>query len=451
MNWDKLLNTQRLGLEGRGNLGDKSRTQFERDYDRIIFSSPFRRLQNKTQVFPLPGNVFVHNRLTHSLEVASVGRSLGNMLAEKLRENQLLENTHLLQELGSVVGAACLAHDLGNPPFGHSGEKAIRKYFREDEGQNLANYIDSADWYDLVNYEGNANAIRLLTRQFKGRRQGGFNLTYTTLATIVKYPCQAEAINPEIAHQKKNGFFNAEKATYEQLIETLEIPVLKEKPLVAARHPLVFLVEAADDICYHIIDLEDAHRVGICDTEQTKGYLYAFFDHPDLSEEAKEIEKTFETVTDPKEQIAYMRARIIGLLITACFNNFWTYHDNILAGNHHRDLIDDLPEPYANALKAIKGYSVTHIYNAQAVNEVELAGYNVLGGLLAEFIPAVLEQGDSPYRQKLKQLIPEQFLTNSNNPYHQILSVVDYIAGMTDTYALDLFRRIKGIDLPSFQ
>lgn len=451
MNWDQLLNTQRLGLEDRVNLSDKSRTQFERDYDRIIFSSPFRRLQNKTQVFPLPGNVFVHNRLTHSLEVASVGRSLGNMLAEKLREHQLLENTHLLQELGSVVGAACLAHDLGNPPFGHSGEKAIRKYFKEDDGRKWKAQLNPEDWYDLVNYEGNANAIRLLTRQFKGRRVGGFNLTYTTLATIVKYPSQSAAIDPNIPHQKKNGFFNAEKATYQQLVASLGVPVFQHNPLVAARHPLVFLVEAADDICYHIIDLEDAHRLGICDTAKTKYYLWEFLDHPDLSEEEKEIAETFKTVTDAKEQIAYLRARIIGLLITACFNSFWYHHDAILAGDHHRDLIDDLPDPYGHALKAIKDYSVTHIYNAEAVNEVELAGYNVLGGLLAEFIPAVLEQDDSPYRQKLKQLIPEQFLTQSDDPYHQILSVVDYIAGMTDTYALDLYRRIKGIDLPSFQ
>ncbi len=450
MHWDELLNTQRFGVESRQNENDKTRTQFERDYDRLIFSSPFRRLQNKTQVFPLPGNIFVHNRLTHSLEVASVGRSLGNMLAEKLREHKLVENYHLLQELGSVVGAACLAHDLGNPPFGHSGEKAIRKFFKEGKGKNWESKLKTSEWEDLIHYEGNANALRLLTRQFKGRRQGGFNLTYTTLSTIVKYPCEAAAIDTSRPHQKKNGFFKSEQEAFLQLAETLQIPLYNENPLVAARHPLVFLVEAADDICYQIIDLEDAHRMGICNTHQAKDFLWAFFNHPDLSGEAKAIEETFLTVTDPKEQIAYLRARIIGLLIGKCFEIFWENHDLILAGDFEGDLMDKMPNPYAEAMAAVKAYSVNHIYNAQSVNEVELAGYNVIDGLLEEFIPAILEPGSSPYLQKVRQLFPEQFSTDSNEPYDQVLSVLDYVSGMTDTYALNLFRRIKGIDLPSF-
>lgn len=445
MQWDNLLSTKRLGLETLMGQEDPTRTPFQRDYDRLIFASPFRRLQNKTQVFPLPGNVFVHNRLTHSLEVASVGRSLGNLVAGKLHKAGFLENPFLLQEIGSVVGAAALGHDLGNPPFGHSGEKAIQKFFSEDEGKQYVGALTIEEWQDMIKFEGNANAFRLLTHQFKGRRAGGFNLTYATLATIVKYPCEAmEGNNKAYVNQKKFGFFQSEKADFENITKELGLTTTQTNPFITCRHPLVYLVEAADDICYQVIDLEDAHRLGILVTPTAKEYLLNFF----VENEKKEIESVFQTVYDANEQIAYLRARVIGKLTKTCADIFWENHYAILEGNFNNSLTDLLPEPLNEAMEAIKSMSVPTIYNHRSVNEVELAGYHVLGGLLAEFIPAILEES-TDYHKKLLQLMPAQYTPQTHSAYHKIQSVIDFVSGMTDTYALELFRRIRGISLPA--
>ena len=188
MNWEKLISDKRLGQEHRHTVRRDDRSEFKRDYDRLIFSAPFRRMQNKTQVFPLPGSVFVHNRLTHSLEVASVGLSLGNDVARAVMKTRPELAATLLPQIGTVVSTACLAHDMGNPPFGHSGEKAIQTFFTEGEGRALKDKVSSGFWADITHFEGNANAFRLLAHRFKGRREGGFVMTYTTLASIVKYP-----------------------------------------------------------------------------------------------------------------------------------------------------------------------------------------------------------------------------------------------------------------------
>ena len=248
MNWERLLSNKRLGQEHQPHQAD-DRTEFQRDYDRLIFSAPFRRLQNKTQVFPLPGSIFVHNRLTHSLEVSSVGRSLGNDVSRALLDRHPeLKDTHFT-ELGSIVSAACLAHDLGNPPFGHSGEKAIGTFFSEGEGRFLkdyfceetGDYLMDEQWNDLISFEGNANAFRLLTRHFKGRRQGGFVMTYSTLASIVKYPFSSNLSGGK----RKFGFFQDEKESYLKIAEELGIRRMEspEGTLKFARYPLVYLVE----------------------------------------------------------------------------------------------------------------------------------------------------------------------------------------------------------------
>ena len=268
MNWEQLLSNKRFGQENQPHSTD-DRTEFQRDYDRLIFSAPFRRLQNKTQVFPLPESIFVHNRLTHSLEVSSVGRSLGNDASRQLldRHPQLF-STHFT-ELGNIVSAACLAHDLGNPPFGHSGENAIATYFSEGPGLRLRDYVcpetgdrlTEAQWNDMTHFEGNANAFRLLTHHFQGRREGGFVMTYSTLASIVKYPYTS-------GHKGKAGkfgFFRSEEESYLRIARELGIRQLpaEEGELSFARYPLVYLVEAADDICYEIMDIEDAHKLKI--------------------------------------------------------------------------------------------------------------------------------------------------------------------------------------------
>ena len=268
MNWSQLISNKRFGLEALHEIRKEDRTEFQRDYDRLIFSSPFRRLQNKTQVFPLPGSIFVHNRLTHSLEVSCVGRSLGNDAARLLlQKHPELSDSHL-PEIGAIVSAACLAHDMGNPPFGHSGEKAIGTYFSEGKGLALKPLVAPAEWEDLTHFEGNANAFRLLTHQFRGRRPGGFVLTYSTLASIVKYPFSSQLAG----NKQKFGFFLSEQEDYERIANELGITRLSEEgePVRYARHPLVYLVEAADDICYQMMDIEDAHKLKILTSQETK-------------------------------------------------------------------------------------------------------------------------------------------------------------------------------------
>ena len=267
MNWKQLISNKRLGQEQRHTERHDDRSEFKRDYDRLIFSAPFRRLQNKTQVFPLPGSVFVHNRLTHSLEVASVGMSLGNDVAQRIiseRRPELLGT--LFEEIGQIVSTACLAHDLGNPPFGHSGEKAIQTFFTEGPGRELRQQVSPAFWDDITHFEGNANAFRLLTHQFKGRRPGGFVMTYSTIASIVKYPYASSAASKK----GKFGFFQSEQETYQRIADEMGLFCISKpgEPLRYVRHPLVYLVEAADDICYEIMDLEDAHKLKIITFEQ---------------------------------------------------------------------------------------------------------------------------------------------------------------------------------------
>ena len=272
MDWHTLLSAKRFGLEEYHRDHPENRSEFQRDYDRLIFSAPFRRLQNKTQVFPLPGSIFVHNRLTHSLEVASVGRSLGNDVARLLVERHPELRDTFVPEIGAIVSAACLAHDLGNPPFGHSGERAISTFFSEGKGLSLRDIevdgtrLTPGQWEDLTHFEGNANAFRLLTHQFEGRRKGGFVLTYSTLAAIVKYPYASSLAGGK----SKFGFFTTEEEGYRRIAAELGIPRLQDSPLRCARHPLVYLVEAADDICYQIMDIEDAYKLKLLTLAETR-------------------------------------------------------------------------------------------------------------------------------------------------------------------------------------
>src|SRR5665648_1188295 len=237
MNWNQIISTTRLGQEELATIANKhSRTQFQRDYDRIIFSSPFRRMQNKTQVFPLPGSIFVHNRLTHSLEVASVGRSLGNLVTAAIKNNQKSQLQNIVGEIGAIVSAACLAHDLGNPPFGHSGESAIADFFKGGGGSKYQNEVTEAQWTDFTCFEGNANAFRVLSHQFAGKRNGGFALTYSTLASIVKYPYESSLAGGK----PKFGFFQSEKELFRKIASQLEMVKISENPLQYFRHPLVY-------------------------------------------------------------------------------------------------------------------------------------------------------------------------------------------------------------------
>lgn len=438
MNWQQLLSTIRFGQEAYYAPRHDDRSEFQRDYDRLIFSAPFRRLQNKTQVFPLPGSVFVHNRLTHSLEVACVGRSLGSSVAQKL-QSKYPENQYL-SEIGAIVSAACLAHDMGNPPFGHSGEKAIATYFSEGKGKWLEAILTPEQWKDLTCFEGNANAFRLLTHQFSGRRPGGFVLTYSTLAAIVKYPYAS--IFSDFTKQKF-GFFDAEKGVYERIAHMLGICKLPDNPNRYARHPLVYMVEAADDICYQIMDIEDAHKLRILTTNETIELLMGFFD----SERQKRRRETMLMVTDKNEQIAYLRSSVIGLLIEQCAQVFVNNEQAILDGTFTGSLIKKLPAQSANAYALCSETAFERIYRSPEVLDVELAGYKIITTLLEHFVDAVINP-DKAYSKQLLHRIPEQYETKAPDVYGRLLAVLDYISGMTDVYALDLYRKITGINIP---
>jgi dGTPase len=442
MNWNRLLSTTRLGQEEYTADIKHSRTQFQRDYDRIIFSSPFRRMQNKTQVFPLPGSIFVHNRLTHSLEVASVGRSLGSMFAENAESEGMEIGNPLFHEIGSVVSAACLAHDMGNPPFGHSGEEAIAQFFKKSNEHRLKNELTEAQWKDFTQFDGNANAFRLLCHQFNGRREGGFALTYTTLASIVKYPFESM-----LTTKPKFGFFQSEKQIFNRIAHELELVQVSDDPFKFVRHPLVFLVEAADDICYQLMDLEDAHKLKIHSFDQTRSLLMGFFDTQTEARQINRINETLNLVSDPNEQIAYLRASVIGKLVKQCVDVFTKKQNEILSGEFQKPLIDHVTEASLAAIKEIKEISIRDIYNDRSVVEIEISGYQIIGTLLEVFIEAVLNP-DAGFSKKILMLIPDQYRETHQSLYEKIQTVVDLVSGMTDLYALDLYRKIKGINIP---
>lgn len=440
MNWRDLISNKRFGLENRYNSKDANRTEFQRDFDRLIFSPPFRRLQNKTQVFPLPGSVFVHNRLTHSLEVACVGRSLGDRVSQQLAIRPDLKDFLPIHELGSIVAAACLAHDLGNPPFGHSGEKAISTYFSEGDGKKLKSILDEDVWSDIIHYEGNANAFRLLTHQFKGRREGGFAMTYSTLAAIVKYPYESKIAGPK----SKFGFFKSEKESYKRIADDLKLKSLSNTHTEYARHPLVYLLEAADDICYQLMDLEDAHKLNIITQAEIMELLMAFLDNKQR-DRALEINKT---VTDKNEQIAYLRSIIIGKLIHECSEIFLRNEEEILNGEFKGDLMQHLPTQLNQAYKDCKAIAYSKIYSSKHVVDIEIAGYKIIRTLLSLYIDAVMAPEKS-YSRLLINRVSDQYDIESPILENRIMAVLDFISGMTDIYALDLYHKINGNSIPT--
>lgn len=464
MDWQRLFSPMRTGSkvsQDTARLSDPQiRTSFLRDYDRIIFSSAFRRLQNKTQVFPLPGPVFVHNRLTHSLEVASVGRSLGKAVGDTLGEKYASLGEEFREfykyELPSVIAAGCLAHDIGNPPFGHSGEDAIRNFFRElpgDERKRFDQELTPNQQRDFLYFEGNANAFRTLTHSFNERTAGGFRLTYATLASIVKYPCDSlNGFDRQSLTTKKSGFFDSEIATYQQIAEALGIPRLEAGKNVFARHPYVYLVEAADDICYRIIDFEDAHRLNIISIDTIKELFLSFFDEETGYDARNRVEKILYDINDDNQKVQFLRAKLINLLIFRVRDIFMEKEAELLAGTVTKSLIDYLPPRELALIKAIDSFSVQHIYNHRSVVEIEIAGYNVIGGMLKEFFGAVLNPR-SVKSEKLLQLISKQFIITKERDglYQNTQAIVDFISGMTDLYAVDLYRKITGMAFPQIR
>lgn len=443
MEWKQLISNKRFGQEHKHAERHDDRSEFKRDYDRLIFSSAFRRLQNKTQVFPLPGSIFVHNRLTHSLEVASVGMSIGNDISRRVIQKRPELKDTLVEEIGTIVSAACLAHDLGNPPFGHSGEKAIQTFFSEGPGQKIKSMVSSEFWDDITHFEGNANAFRILTHRFKGRRQGGFVMTYSMLASIVKYPFASSLAG----NHGKFGFFASEADSYRKIADELGIfcKSAPGEPLKYARHPLVYMVEAADDICYEIMDIEDSHKLKILSFAETEHLLLSFFDE-DIQQKIRQ-RIIDEEMTDENEKVVYMRASVIGKLENECVAAFLAHEEEILAGTFEGSLIDHISECQKKAYKECEKISYSKIYQSKPVLDIELSGYKIMATLMEVFVEAAVNPSRF-YSKQLLRRVSSQYDIENESLEERIMAVIDYISGMTDIYALDIYQKINGISLP---
>jgi dGTPase len=452
LDWKLLLTDERLGIEKSQSNKKDGRSQFQKDFDRIVFSPAFRRLQDKTQVFPLPESDFVHTRLTHSLEVSVVGRSVGNLVGERILSlHPKLKKEFTQFHFGEIVAAACLAHDIGNPPFGHSGEDAIAEYFKNGNGKIFKKEIaNEKQWNDLVRFEGNAQGFRIITKLLNQDVKGGLQLTYSTLSALNKYPKESltdiEERNPEQYKNiyKKFGFFQSEKNIFNLVAEKtgLEKPNKEEKYLWS-RHPLSFLVEAADDICYSIMDLEDGFRLGLLSFNETESLLLPLIHKKDL---------TGYKNRDDNEKVGYLRAKAISDLVNDIAEAFAENEKGILNGNFNKEFVTVINK--SNSLKKIEKASILKIYRHRSVVEREAAGYEVLGGLLDTFITAYNEYSEnklSPKNRAIINLIPKRFFyAEKQNPelYHRLLRIIDFVSGMTDSYAVSIYRKIKGISLP---
>lgn len=443
MNWNQLLSDTRWGKEMSGSHGGKGvgrRNHFEQDYDRLIFSPAFRRLQNKAQIFPLPGNVFVHNRLTHTLEVSCVGRSIGNKVGEMLQQ-KYSDLSFTPYHLASVVAAACLAHDLGNPPFGHSGERAISAYFKNGEGCKWKSKVEDEGgrWTDFTHFEGNANTFRLLTHDFVGRRKGGFGLTYSTLASIVKYPYSST----EAGDRSKFGFFAPEEKNFAEIAQHLGLLPNNKYSNGFCRHPLVYIVEAADDICYGIMDIEDAYKLRIVSYDEVTTLFKSFFSETEI----EYLDEVLIQISDKNEQIAYLRSKVINTLVELVSDTFIEFEDKILEGTFSGSMIHALKQPAKDAYRAIETIAYNRIYVTRDVVDVELAGHTIFAELIDKMMSA-LENPSHSYSKAFLNRVSSQYDIHQTSTYDRILTTLDYISGMTDLYALDLYRKIKGMNLP---
>jgi dGTPase len=463
MEWNNIFTEKQRYYESF-RITEDNRSKYQRDFDKLVFYSGFRRLQNKTQVFPLPGVAFVHNRLTHSFEVASVGRSLGKLAGERIAKDikDLDDNARIFYkyELPNVIAAGCLAHDIGNPPFGHSGEKAIAKYFIDNSNVEIENkktlrtYFDSSFWEDLITFEGNANGFRILTNSFYNKNEGGLNLTLTTLASTLKYPCSSSQISEDKIHAKKYNYFQSEISAFQEVCKETNMKLDQYNPKSYFRHPFTYLVEAADDICNAIVDLEDAHRIGILSYDKVNGLLSKLIrcvvkENVHLDENSK-----IQEPKDCNEYLSNLRTAAIDILTVKCAAFFDEYKEAIISGNWNEKKCSlfDVVASKCEEVREIQEISYSKIYNHNKVIKVELTGYKVLYDLLDLFIPAILrkEKNRTHRDNKIVSLIPEQFYPQEDvepKDYLKVMSVLDFISGMTDTYAIQLYRDLCGIEI----
>jgi dGTPase len=448
MQWNQLLSSTRVG-KGKPETLQPQRSPFQRDFDRIVFSAAFRRLQDKTQVFPMAESDYVRTRLTHSLEAACVGRSLGTAIGAHIIVRHGLNDIHA-SDVGAIVAAACLAHDIGNPPFGHSGEDAIQHWFKTSAiARQMYGTLTPEQQNDFARFEGNAQGFRILTRLQMPDNPGGLQLTCATLGAFAKYPVDSglPAEQRKRASAKKFSFFLAEADLFAEVAQQTGLLPCDNTGTRWRRHPLAFVVEAADDICYRLVDFEDGVRVGILDFELVRDAFLAVIDDSKARSKA-------ETISSKKEQIEFLRARAIGRVIEEAEAVFIAHEEALLAGTFEQPLIDCTP--VAGPLNEIIRISRDTIYSSQRGVEIEAAGYEVIGGLLDLFVEAVEEcasaEKPAPRSRKLLKLIPSQFVGPDYKPapdaYTRLLRVTDFVSGMTDSYAVSLYKKLRGISLP---
>jgi dGTPase len=444
MNWEQLLSLRKSGDKGKRLRKEERDTRlgFEVDYDRIIFSSAFRSLQDKTQVIPLSKTDFVHTRLTHSLEVSVVGRSLGRLVGKQIIEKYpSLQEVHgfHMNDFGAIVAAASLAHDIGNPPFGHSGEKAIGEYFSIGKGQKYKDRLPAKQWQDLIDFEGNANGFSVLTASRPGI-EGGLRISYATLGAFMKYPKESLPKKPTAnISDKKYGFFQTDKDFFKEVAEELGmIPNKSGGDIGFQRHPLAFLVEAADDICYTIIDFEDGINLGLVSEDYALEYLIKLV--KDNIDAVK-----YNALTTKEDRISYLRALAIGSLISDAVTVFIENEEAILAGNFHQALTDK--SRYKAQMDDIIKLSIKNIYQSREVIEKELVGYQIIQTLLDKFITAFnnrAENNCSNYDKLILKMLPEKFLEEKDGLYARLLHICHFVSLLTDGNALELFETING-------
>ena len=439
MDWEQLLSLKRQGDQTKRirKEQDENRLGFEVDYDRIIFSSEFRSLQDKTQVIPLSDSDFVHTRLTHSLEVSVVGRSLGRKVGSKiLLKYPHLKETHGYQsnDFGAIVASASLAHDIGNPPFGHSGEKSIGQYFKKGNGTKYATELTKKEYQDLCDYEGNANGFKILTQSRVGR-EGGLRLSYATLGAFVKYPKESLPIKPtNNVSDKKFGVFQSEVLVFNDVFNELGLIENNRK----FRHPLAFLVEAADDICYTIIDFEDGINLGLIEEEFALEYLI------NLVRDSINIDK-YNSLTNKQDRVSYLRALAINTLINEVVEIFITNEEEILKGNFNSSLLEK--SKFSAQINDIIKLSVSNIYQSKEVIEKEISGYNIINKLLDTFIISLnnYEEGtESSYDKLILHLLPNHINLKGSNLYDRLIGVCHFISSMSDSQAVTIYKKITG-------
>lgn len=442
MKWENLLCAERL--TGKPAKKEPGRSPFLSDHDKIVFSGAFRRLARKTQVHPLASNDHIHNRMTHSLEVACVGRTLAIRVAEALQQTGSLPDNILPTDLGDIVQSTCLAHDIGNPPFGHTGEEAIKSWF-EKEGDPFLVNLNPAQQADLKNFEGNAQGLRILTTSEYHQYDGGMRLTYATLGAFIKYPWGAletvQGLRPKTA---KYGIYQADKHHVEEIVK--KTGLIQKGENWYCRHPLVYLMEAADDICYGLIDLEDGLEMGLLRWDEIFDIIRPILKQTEMAE----LESNLANITEGRKP-GYIRGKVMDIYIEACVEAFINNEQAFLRGEIEGDLISLCRTEIKGSAEEAKRYAKERIFSHPRKVELEIGAYDVMARLLSKLVPAAHSwhqtQGNPPEKRSrmLIDLMGEKNLPHNGNEYEVLMAVIDYVSGMTDNYAVNLSRQFGGM------